>query len=81
MSENEKNDFGQVVDALEAGMCAYRKEWESSGKAIFVVWSAANSEYTFEPFIAMKTHGEEELYTPWVPSHADILAHDWIVVD
>ena len=86
--------FGEALEALKHGDKITRKGW--AGKEMFLVVAyptkgltvATNIEFNrvliageaapLENFIALYT--TDEKIEPWIPSHADILAEDWVVV-
>lgn len=78
------NNFGNAVNAMEAGKKVARKGWNGKGMFLFLV---AGDAWGFEsdiegidgfygaPFICMKTVDDKLI--PWLASQSDILASDW----
>ncbi len=65
--------FGAALDTLRAGRKAHRKEWQGAWLELRV--PDAHSKMTV-PYIYFSTPNAK---MPWVPSHTDMLAHDWVL--
>lgn len=74
--------FGAALHWLEAGEKVSRKAWHGRVLGhemwITVQWPDENSKMG-HPYIYMKV--ADGKFIPWVPSHTDIFAGDWEVVD
>tara|TARA_Y100000296_G_C4998876_1_gene169149 strand:- start:227 stop:481 length:255 start_codon:yes stop_codon:yes gene_type:complete len=79
--------FGKALYGLGDGKKAARRGW--NGKGIFIALQEpdANSKMT-QPYIYIDTTGLESNNpdaprgrVPWLASHGDMLAEDWIFID
>jgi hypothetical protein len=67
-------DFGGAIHCMIGGDSVYREAW-ASGIAVALQKPDDHSKMT-RPFI-YQTEGEGST-VPWVPSHEDMLANDWV---
>lgn len=79
--------FGKALDALKAGKRVARAGWNGKGMWLLLVngWTV-DVEYETVlhgllpiPWIGMKTATAD--FVPWLASHTDVLAEDWMEVD
>jgi hypothetical protein len=68
--------FGRATDVLRSGLRVTRSAW--SGQTIQLQQPDANSLNTLPYFILGTVSGGK---CPWSPTHEDLLAVDWIVVE
>lgn len=69
-------DIGEAVEAMQKGKLVARDHWE--GKTLGVLDPGANAKMT-KPYI-YEDNGDGSV-VPWCPSHAELLATDWMVID
>ncbi len=70
-------NFGQVLEALNSGEKVSRLGWNGKGMWIHLQIPDENSKMQ-QPYIYMKPMDSN--LVPWVASHSDLLAEDWLVV-
>ena len=70
-------DFGGAIHCMIGGGSVYREQW-SGGQFLMLQKTDDHSKMT-EPYI-YKQQGEMDggKKVPWVPSHEDMLADDWV---
>lgn len=69
-------DFSRALEALRTGHTATREGWNGKGMWLKLQIPDANSKMSL-PYIYMKT--VDDKLVPWVASHTDLLAHDWVI--
>lgn len=86
-------NFGQALEALEAGKKVARAGWNGKGMFLFLVPGSTfkvnrppllgiypeGTEIKYCPHIDMKT--ADGKVVPWLASQTDVLAKDWSVVE
>ncbi len=88
--DNTKLNFGQALEKLKEGRRVSRECWEFIGMSIELQIPDATSKMTL-PYIFMNfpvlegngtiDHNNVADRIPWLPSQADILSSDWIVIE
>jgi hypothetical protein len=73
---NTSLSFGQATKALRSGLKVTRSAW--SGQTIQLQQPDNNSLNTLPYFILGTVSGGK---SPWSPTHEDLLAVDWVVVE
>ena len=78
-------NFGQALNALEDGQKVAREGWNGKGMWVGLhkeggtfVREECKTELTYSDYLVLKT--ADNKLVPWVASHSDILAKDWMVV-
>lgn len=79
--------FGLAVEAMKYGKKVSREGWNGKGVFVILVFPgdvyvkpySGYSNLSMQRYIEMKTAQDE--IVPWVASHSDILADDWIILD
>lgn len=69
--------FGRATDVSRTGLSVSRVAWGGM-KSIFLQQPGANSLNTLPYFIVSSLGGGK---SPWSPTHEDLLAVDWVVVE
>jgi len=75
-------DFGQALAHMKNGGRAERNCWNcSSWIRLVEPEGTSDFDYGMEnmPYLEMKT--AEDTLVPWVASHEDLLAEDWMLLD
>ena len=79
-------NFGQAIEMLKKGLKVARKGWNGNGIFIELQVPDAHSKMT-QPYIFIDTLGLETSNpnapkgrVPWLASHTDMLAEDWIII-
>lgn len=81
-------NFGDAIKYLKRGMKVARKGWNGKGMFLEYVDPYMNRQFkltetdpagTFLPWIGMKT--DDNGFVPWLASHADMLAEDWVFAE
>ena len=70
----KRGEFSWALEQLKRGKKVKRNPWVSTYLQLI-----GESE-TFLAFIAMRFTTDERI-VPWTPTHADLLADDWVDVD
>lgn len=85
-------NFGLALNALNKGLRVARVGWNGKGIFLFLVPGSTfkvnrapllgiypeGTEINYQSHIDMKT--AQDTVVPWVASHSDLLAEDWVVV-
>lgn len=85
-------DFGQALTQIKSGAKIARTGWNGKGMFLFLVPGSTvkanrpplmgiypeGTEINYCPHIDMKT--ADEKVVPWLASHTDVLAEDWVIV-
>lgn len=73
-------NFGQAIKAAERGSKIAREAWREEG--VFVVLMPGQQHHPLLdalPYFAKCTR-QQTWHPGWVPSQADMLAEDWIII-
>lgn len=70
--------FGTAIFVLKKGLRVARKGWNGKNQWLELQVPDTNSKMTI-PYIFITTVLGDRV--PWVPSHTDILATDWEIVE
>ncbi len=75
-------NFGQAIEALEAGNKVARAGWNGKGMWLCYIHpgNAMHLGYDMQPCIGMKT-ANNQMQPGWLASQADMLAKDWVVFE
>lgn len=76
-------NFGQALDLCKKGIRIAREGWNGKGMWVrIVIPGGDNKEFDLglenSPYAEMKT--ADNKLVPWLPSQADLLAEDWVLV-
>ena len=82
------SDFGKAIEALKQGKRVARQGWNGKGMHIFIEadftalinMGARKIERKYEPVVCMWT-AQQTTQPGWLPSQADLLAEDWLILD
>jgi hypothetical protein len=79
--------FGRAIQCLKKGHRVQRRGWNGKGMHIYLKdFSRSSGKYdplvgeTYLPVVVMFT-AKGELQPGWLPSQADLLAEDWVMLD
>ena len=86
-------NFGQALEALEAGQKVAREGWNGKNMFLFLVPGSTfkvnrapllgifpeGTEINYCPHVDMKT--ADGKVVPWLCSQTDMLAKDWVIVE
>lgn len=79
-------NFGQAIEALNAGQRVCRDGWNGDGLWLCMVknWNGnfggdVPPNWSVRPFIAIR--GADDSFAPWTESQVDALADDWRIAD
>jgi hypothetical protein len=78
MTTTQQFNFSIALKLLKCGSMMARQGWNGKGMHVQLVLPPPGTP-EFLPFLQMKT--ATGAYVPWVASHSDILAEDWIEVE
>jgi hypothetical protein len=73
----EHFDFSRALTIMRGGGVVARVAWNGTGLTIGALSSPPGNNLT--PFIALRS--PEGQFTPWAPSHAEMLSDDWYQVE
>lgn len=70
-------NFGEAIEAIEAGGKAQRPGWNGKGMYIALQVPDENSKMR-KPYVYMSPVDGQ--LVPWLASQEDILAKDWVII-